>query len=114
MLPYVETKSSVFERDISESAKPRVILKYSPMLTPKGNDLISIKDNSYVVYTFECCCKNSYIGQTSRNLRTRIKEHIEKCVEDYIKTESETTNTAITNGMKMSSIAKLMINRHRC
>ena len=65
------------------------------MLTPKNKNQVPIEDNSCVVYTFECCCKNSYIGQASRNLRTIIKEHISKCVENYIKTGSETTKTTI-------------------
>ena len=70
------------------------------MLTPE-EDPISIEDNSFVVYTFECCCKNRYIGQSSRHLRTRIKEHISKCVEYYIKSESETINIATKNPIKI-------------
>ena len=76
MLPCVATKSSVFERDkrhITEkdffSAKPRVNLKSSPMLTSKVKYTITMEYNSWVVYTFEFCCKNSYIGQTFSNLR---------------------------------------------
>ena len=37
----------------------------SSVLSPKGKDLIYNKEKSCVVYTFECCCSNSYIGQTS-------------------------------------------------
>ena len=105
------TKSSVFEGDIRHitekafyPATPRVIFKTSPMLTSKGKDSISIENNSCVVYTFECFYKNSYIGQTSTNLRIRIKEHIKECVEDYIKAGSETNNTAIKNTMKRSPL----------
>ena len=104
MLPYVGTESSVFKRDIRlitekafYSSVTTVIFKSNPMLPPKGKDQISIEDNSCVVYTFDGCCENSYIGQINKNFRARIKEHILKCVENYIKTSSETTNCAIKN-----------------
>ena len=121
VLPYVGTKSSFFERDIKYiteksyySAKSRVIIKSSPMFTPKGKNPISVEDNSCVVYTFECCSKNRYIEQTFRHLRTRIKEHIPKCDENYIRCGFETTNTAIINAMKISSIAEHLINSSNC
>ena len=122
MLPSVGTKSEcVFESDIRSitekafySAKPWVIFKSSRMLTPKGKDPVSIEDNSCVLYTFEWCCKNSYIEQTSRNLRTRIKELIPKCVENYIKTGSETTNTAIKKRNENIIHCKTLINSPNC
>ena len=79
MLRYVGNKLCIFERNIRHitekwfySAKPRVILKSLPMFTPKCKAPISIEDNSCVVYTFECCCKNIYIGQKYRNFKARI------------------------------------------
>ena len=102
VLPYVGTKSSFFERDIKYiteksyySAKSRVIIKSSPMFTPKGKNPISVEDNSCVVYTFECCSKNRYIEQTFRHLRTRIKEHIPRYIKNYIIQKPEATHIAI-------------------
>ena len=84
------------------------------MFTPKGKDPISIEDNSCWIYIFECCCKNSCIGQQYRNLRTRIKEHLPKCVKNYIKTGSEITNTATKNAMKRSFVEENLINSPNC
>ena len=65
-----------------------------------------------MVYTFECCCSNRYIGQTSRNLETRIKEHIPKCVSDHISNQPKTISIATSNGMKRSSISEHLIKNH--
>ena len=85
------------------AAKPRVIFTSSSVLSSKGN--ISNKEISCVVYTFECCCSDSYIGQTPRHLKTRIKEHVLKCVREYIKNQSKTISIATLNAMNKSSIA---------
>ena len=40
---------------------------------------------SYVVYKFTCgCCNASYIGETSRHLSTRVKEHLESDKESAV------------------------------
>ena len=69
---------------VDRAAKPRVIFTSSSVLNHKEKDLISNKLKSCVVYTFKCCCLNSYIIQTSRHFETRIKVHIPKCVRDHI------------------------------
>ena len=63
------------------------------MLTLKN--LIS-KDNSCVVNTFEKCCKKQlYWKKTSKQLRSIIKEHILKSVENYITSNPEKNNTRL-------------------
>ena len=106
-------KSTQIERNIKKltekiyrAAKPRVIFTSSSVLSPKGKDLTSNKHKSCIVYTFECCCLNSYIGQTSRQLETRIKEHIPKCVNDNISNQPKTISTATSNAMKGFSISE--------
>ena len=43
-----------------------------------NKDKIPQELQSYVVYKFKCgCCGATYIGETSRHLPTRIKEHLE-------------------------------------
>ena len=43
-----------------------------------NKDVIPKELQSYVVYKFTCsCCAATYIGETSRHLSTRIKEHLE-------------------------------------
>ena len=75
ILPYVDEKSTQIERNTKKitekvyfAAKPRVIFTSRSVLSPRGKYLISNRDKSCVVYTFECCCLDSYIGQTSRHL----------------------------------------------
>ena len=72
----------------------------------KENTLYLTKKKSCVFYTFECCCSNSYTGQASRHLETRIKEHVTKFLRKRIKNQSKTINIVISNAMKTSSIAE--------
>ena len=72
---YVGVISKENERDIKNMTKkvyhasnPRVIFTSAAVLNLKGKDLISYKQKGCVVYTYECCCSNSYTGQTSRHL----------------------------------------------
>lgn len=49
--------------------------KISSLLGVK--DKIPFAQKSHVVYKFECsCCHATYIGETTRHLTTRIKEHL--------------------------------------
>ena len=60
---------------------------------------------SSVVYTYECSCSNSYIGQTSRHLETRIKERGPKCVKEYVKDQPKKMSNATSNAIKRSLIS---------
>ena len=110
---YAGEKSTLVKRNIKKfskkvyrAAKPRVIFTLSSVLSPIGKDLISNKHKSCVVYTFECCCSNNYISQTSRHLEIRIKEHTSKCVSDHISNQSKTIIIATSNAMNRSSISE--------
>ena len=57
----------------------------------KVGDLFSVKESvpkylrSFVVYRFTCSgCNASYIGETTRHLSTRIKEHLETDSKSHI------------------------------
>ena len=76
------------------ASKPRVIFTSAAVLNSKGKDLISYKHESCKVYTYEYCFSNSYIGQTSRDLETRIKEHVPKCVKDHVKDQPKKISNA--------------------
>ena len=67
----------------------RVLFMSKPILQRSGKDLMTPKEKSLVVYKFKCCCDSSYIGQTSRHLTTRIKEHVPKCITSYIKDKKD-------------------------
>ena len=67
-----------------------------------------------MVYTFECCCSDSYTGQTSRHLKTRIKEHFPKCVRKHIKNQPKTISIATLNAMNRSSIAEHLVKNPIC
>ena len=80
ILPYVGVKPNQIKRDkknmtekIYRASNQRVIFTSASVLNPKGKDLVPYKHKSCVVNTYECCCSNSYIGQTSMHLETRIK-----------------------------------------
>ena len=45
-----------------------------------GKDKYHKNKNSHVVYKINCCdCDASYVGQTSRKLIVRSKEHVSDC-----------------------------------
>ena len=80
----------------------------------KAKYLIPNKEKSCVVYTFEFCWSDSYIGQTSRHLDTRIKKHVPKCVREHIKSQPKTSSIASLNAMNRSSIAEHLIKNPIC
>ena len=75
------------------------------VLNPKGNNLISYKHKSCVVYRYECCCSNSYIAQTLRHLETRIRL-VPKCVLEHVKHQRKKKSNATSNMIKRSSISE--------
>ena len=120
-LPYVGEKSTQIERNIKKmtekvyrAVKPMVIFTSRSVLSPKGKYLISNKEKCCVVYIFECCCSNSYIGQTSKHLETIIKEHVRKCVREHIINQPKIISIASLNAMNRSSIAEHLIKNPIC
>ena len=93
---------------VYRASNSRVIFTSAAVFNPQGKDLISYKHKSCVVYTYECCCSNSYIGQTSRHLETRIKEHVPKCVKDNVKYQPKKMSNA-SNAIKRSSISEHLV-----
>ena len=89
-------------------------IKSFPILKPGGKHLITNKNCSSVAYTFQCCCESNYIGQTSTHLITRIKEHVPKCVENFIQNPVELKCTAIKNAMNKSVISEHLVNNPTC
>ena len=99
---------------VYRASNSRVIFTSAAVFNPQGKDLISYKHKSCVVYTYECCCSNSYIGQTSRHLETRIKEHVPKCVKEYIKDQPKKMGNATSNAIKRSSISEHLVKHPVC
>ena len=50
-----------------------------------------------------------FIGQTSRHLKTRINEHVSKCMELYIKEKTNKNSIAVINAVKKSAIANNLV-----
>ena len=99
---------------VYRASNPTVIFTSAAVLNPKGKDPIPYKHKSCVVYTYECCCSNSYIGQTSRHLETRIKEHVPKCVKEHVKDQPKKMSIATTNAIKRSSISEHLVKNPAC
>ena len=77
-------------------------------------DPIPDLNKSCIVYEFNCFCERSYIGQTSRHFKTRIKEHLPAYVLKFIEEEPQIKTTATKNAAKRSSIAEHLINNRDC
>ena len=91
-LPYLGNVSYLFEKKVQQltqstynQVKPRVIFVSKPVLRLELKNPISHLDKSCIIYKFNCFCEKSYIGQTSRHLKTRVNEHIPKFVLNFIK-----------------------------
>ena len=65
-----------------------------------------------VVYHFTCHCGNDYIGQTSRRFNERLKEHVPKCVRNFIAnpTDNFENNITLVRASKKSAVAKHLLN----
>ena len=86
--------------------------KFSVSLDVKNP--MSYLDKSCIVYKLNCSCKRIYIGQTTRNFKIRIKEHIPRCVDDYITGKNVRTSKAVINAAKRSAISEHLINNANC
>ena len=80
----------------------------------KNKDPTTPVEKSFVVYKFKCYCESNYIGKTSRHLKTRIKEHVPKCITSYISDRKDKMSAAVKNAMKKSSIAEHLVNNPSC
>ena len=120
-LPYLGNVSSLFEKEEQEllqltynQVKPRVIFVSEPVLRLELEDPISYLDKSRIIYKFNYFCETSYIGQTSRHLKTRVNEHIPKCVLNFIKEKTNNKTKTVINATNRSSIAEHLINNFDC
>ena len=87
-LPYIGYFCKTTKQKLKKVKDRSVKIFFTPF---KVGDLLNVKDaiskllKSFVVYKFVCLgCNAFYIGQTTRHLSTRIKEHLEKVKKLYI------------------------------
>ena len=90
-LPYIGEISHVFENKVKDLTKttynevsPRTIFISQPLLKKQLKDPIPNLNKSCVVYKFNCFCERSYISQTLRHFKTRLKEYLPACVLKFI------------------------------
>ena len=81
MLPYVSGISEDI-RQVCWKFGLRVVFKTGRSLRSvltKFEDTLPAEKQSKVVYQIPCSCGKTYIGETSRRLETRMKEHQDAC-----------------------------------
>jgi hypothetical protein len=61
--------------DTYAAAQLRVVFRSKPIISLQMKDRLPRFSTSYCVYSFECPCRASYIGRTTRRLAERIREH---------------------------------------
>ena len=120
-LPYLGNASRLFERKVQEliqstynQVKPRIIFVSKPILRLELKDPIPHLNKSCIIYKFNCFCGKSYIGQTSRHFKTRVNEHIPKCILKFIDEKTKNKTKTVVNASKRSSIAEHLINNTNC
>ena len=85
-----------------------------PIISLEVKDPLSDLEKSCIVCKFNCSCERIYIGQTTRHLKIRIKEHIPRCVEGYITGKNVRISKAVINAAKRSAISEHLINNANC
>ena len=86
ILPYLGTVTGKIEKDIQKALRtylPNCKIKVISRAATRLSSMFSFKDkiptylNHCVVYKFVCGgCNSTYIGQTTRHIRTRFAEHL--------------------------------------
>ena len=94
--------------------KLRIIFDSKPIMSLELKDPIPHLNKSCIIYKFNCFCDKSYIGQTSRHLKTRLNEHIPKCILKFIDEKTKIKTKAVVNATKRSSIAEHLVNNTNC
>ena len=120
-LPYFGKISHLLEKkvqDLTQSTynqiKPRVVFVSNPVLRLELKDPIPNLDKSCVVYRFICFCERSYISQTSRHLKTRVEDHLPKCILNFMTEKTRIKTKTVINAAKRSSRAEHSINNTYC
>ena len=123
-LPFLGTESNRLEKELKvitrncyHAVEPRVIFQSKPILSHANKDRIPMSNTSMIIYHYKCYCENNYIGQTSRRLIDRMKEHIPKCVVDHYRNTPDadyTMSTTLNNAAKRSSIAEHLLRNKSC
>ena len=73
-----ESQSDISKKNVRDITNAQIIFTTRKMKTcmPSLKSPFSSEMKSKVVYRLECCgCKSNYVGQTVRQLTTRIEEH---------------------------------------
>jgi hypothetical protein len=86
-----ENLEKLFRKQMPEIKVAHKIIKSNKLLFSNMKDKIGIMESSDVVYSVSCkkeTCHATYIGQTSRYLKTRLKEH-ENNIKKVIKNNNE-------------------------
>ena len=63
---------------------------------------------------FKWFCESSYIGQISRHLKTRISEHVPKCIISHISDKKDKKSVAVKHAMTKRAIAEHLVNNTCC
>ena len=106
-LPYIGEASRRFEVKVKELIKenynqisPRIIFLSKPVIKVQFKDPIPNQDKSCIVYKLNCFWDKSYIGQTSRHLKTK-KDHLPTCVVKLMEKEPKNITIATENATKI-------------
>ena len=88
-LPWIGNISTKFEKQCKTSVsscfvaiKLCVVFFTKKMLPTVRKDVVPTKQQSMVVYQYECRCDCRYVGCTSQRLQDRIKQHIPKAIRN--------------------------------
>ena len=126
-LPYIGNVSNKFVKTIRDAVSEcyqdvalRIVLSSPAILPTSRKDVLPTHMKNNVVYKFACHCNKWYVGSTTRRLKTRIAEHVPRCVRSA--TAIPNTSPLATADLKLkraraakrSSVAEHLLANPEC
>ena len=128
-LPFIGKPSYRFERAIVDcvskcfpTVSAKVVFSSKPILPKMYKDRLPTHLSQNIVYEYSCFCSKKYVGETSRTLKTRMTEHVPKCLRDYMSATKignarwlpEKTIKALNKATAKSGICNHLFNNVPC
>ena len=116
-IPYIGATSYKIARVIRQLASVDVLMSSQPTLrthlNASGKRVPQSKNPKGVIYQVQCSCQDSYVGETSRPINTRIKEHktstrkqdLRSAISEHLQQNPEHT-------ILWDSVKSICVNKH--
>ena len=109
-LPWMGLASIGFKREVEMATKaayytvkPIVVFTTRHAFGGISKDVLPMTSLSSVIYQYQCCCEQQYIGKTTQRLTERIKQHVPNKLLKSKSNSKEKSDSAITKHVKSNT-----------